>query len=221
MARSPRAPVAMVEMIAMFAGVVALALGAGALEAGAQTTTPGLLTTADLPSGYSQPNEARTFTTFSLPTTNPSTCTETPTPLVGITSAVLVTFAAPGAAPGVPGLSESVLTFPNATAARAAFGARVKNDKARWKCGAVGFVPVSQPTPIATINYRRATVSRVGTKAFATSGSTSTTTTDAPVTVTFVAGPYLVLVGFPARSLAPNPADEKTVLKAAQRRLSG
>ena len=29
------------------------------------------------------------------------------------------------------------------------------------------------------------------------------------------------LILFPARSLAPNPADEKTVLKAAQRHLSG
>jgi hypothetical protein len=188
--------------------------------AGAQTAPAGLLTTSDLPAGYTQPSAARTFTTFSLPTTNPSSCTETPTPVTGVTGAALVTFVPPGGSATMPGLSESVLTFPDAKTAKTAYAARVKNDKARWKCAAVGFVPVSQSTPIVTINYRRAPVGRVGSKSFATSGTTSTSTADAPVTVTFVSGPHLVLVGFPAGSLAPNPADEKAILKAAQRRLT-
>ena len=143
------------------------------MPAGAQTA-PGLLTTADLPAGFTQPSEARTFPSFSLATINPSSCTETPTQVAGITNAMLVTFAAPGASPSTPGaLSESVLTFPDPKAAKAGYDARVKNDKARWKCAAVGFVPVSQSTPIATINYRKATVPKVGSKSFATSGSTS------------------------------------------------
>jgi hypothetical protein len=205
--------------IAIIAGVVALALVVGAVPAGAQTATPGLLTTTDLPAGYAQPSEARTFVSFSLPTTNPASCTETPSSVAGITNAMLVTFGAPGASASTPGLSESVLTFPDAKAAKAAYAARVKNDKARWKCAAVGFVPVSQSTPIATINYRKAVVPKVGSKSFATSGSTVANAAGAPVTVTFVSGPYLVLVGFAAPPNAPSAADTKTILKAAQQRL--
>jgi len=203
-------------------GVVALALVSGAVAAGAQTATPGLLTPADLPSGYTQPSDARTFPTFSLATINPSSCTETPTPVAGITNAMLVTFAAPGASPSTPGaLSESVLTFPDAKAAKAAYDGRVKNDKARWKCAAVGFVPVSQSAPIATINYHKAKVSKVGNTSFATSGSTAAGATAVPITVTFVSGPYLVLVGFAAPPKGPSAADTKAILKAAQRRLTG
>jgi hypothetical protein len=202
-------------------GVAALALVIGAVPTGAQTTTPGLLTAADLPAGYTQPSEARTFISFSLPTTNPSSCTETPSSVPGITNAMLVTFGAPGASASTPGLSESVLTFPDAKAAKAAYAARVKNDKARWKCAAVGFVPVSQSTAIATINYRKANVPKVGSKSSATSGSTVANATGAPVTVTFVSGPYLVLVGFAAPPNAPSAADTKAILKAAQRRLTG
>jgi hypothetical protein len=225
MTRSRRAP------IAIFAGVVALALVTSAIAAGAQTatttpatapaTTPGLLTTADLPPGYTQPSEARTFIAFSLPATNASSCTETPLSVTGITTARLVTFVPPGGSATSPGLSEAVLAFPDAKAAKAAYAARVKNDKARWKCASVGFVPVSQSTPIATINYRKATVPKVGSKSFATSGSTVTGATAAPITVTFVSGPYLVLVGIAAPPNAPSAADTKAILKAAQRRLTG
>jgi hypothetical protein len=39
-------------------------------------------------------------------------------------------------------------------------------------------------------------------------------------TVTFVSGPYLVLVGFAAPPNAPSAADTKAILKSAQRRLT-
>jgi hypothetical protein len=231
MTRSRRA------LIACFAGVVALTLVTGSI-AGAQTptttptttaatipvttpaTTPGLLTTAELPAGYTQPGEARTFLAFSLPVTSPASCTETPVSVTGITSARLVTFVPPGGSATTTGLSEAVLVFPDAKAAKAAYAARVKNDKARWKCASVGFVPVSQSTPIATFLYEKATVPKVGSASFATSGTTMAGATAAPVTVTFVSGPYLVLVGFAAPPNAPSSSDMKAILKAAQRRLT-
>ena len=222
MPRSGRAP------FPICAGVVALALVAGSIGAGAQTPTttttsttgPGLLTTAELPAGYTQPSEARSFPTFNLPVTNPSSCTETPTLVAGITGATLVTFVPPGGSASSPGLSEAVLVFPDAKAAKATYAARVKNDKARWKCASVGFVPVSQSTPIATFQYRKEKVPKVGSASFATSGTTMAGAT-APVTVTFVSGPYLVLVGFAAPPNAPSASDMKAILKAAQQRLSG
>jgi hypothetical protein len=227
MTRSRRVP------IAIFAGVVALALVVGSIAAGAQTgtptptttttptTTPGLLTPAELPAGYTQPSEARSFIAFSLPVTSPSSCTETPLSVTGITNARLVTFVPPGGSPTSPGLSEAVLTFPDAKTAKAAYAARVKNDEARWKCASVGFVPVSQSTPIATFLYEKEKVPKVGSASFATSGSTMAGATDAPITVTFVSGPYLEMVGFAAPPNAPSTSEMKAILKAAQQRLSG
>jgi hypothetical protein len=213
MARSGRVHVVIV------ASVVALALAAGARAVGAETT-PGLLTTTDLPAGYTQPSDPRTFPSFSLATIDPSACTETPKTVAGLTSRTLVTFVPPGATGSTPGLSESVLTFPDAAAAKAAFDGRAKNDKARWKCGAVGFVPVGQTSSIATINDRKVKVPNVGSKSFATGGSTAAHATDVPVTVTSVSGQYLVLVGFAAPPNAPSKADIKSILATAQQQLT-
>ena len=212
--------------LAVTAAVVTVVLAAGAIAAGAQTTTttatttatgPGLLTVADLPAGYTQPSDARTFPTFNLPVTNPTSCTETPTLVSGISGAALVTFLPPSATTTTAGLSEAVLTFPDAKAAKAAYAARVKNDKARWKCASVGFVPVSQSAPIATFQYAKAKAPKVGSASFATTGSTTASGPTAPVTVTFVSGPYLVLVQFAA---SPSAADLKAILRAAQQHLT-
>jgi hypothetical protein len=44
--------------------------------------------------------------------------------------------------------------------------------------------------------------------------------TAAPITVTFVSGPYLVLVGFAAPPNAPSAGDMKAILQAAQKKLT-
>src|SRR5262249_49843393 len=146
----------------------------------AQAATPGLLSTGDLPAGYTQPSDARTFISFSLPSTNASSCTETPLSITGITSAMLVTFSPPGPSTSTPGLSAAVLVFPDAKSAKAADAAPVKNDKARWKCAHVGFVPVSQSTPIATFQYAKQKVPKVGRASFATSAGTVANATSPP-----------------------------------------
>jgi hypothetical protein len=206
--------------LAIAATAVTVVLATAAPAAASATATPGALSTADLPAGYAQPGSAQTFTTFSLPTTDAATCRETPAAVPGLAGATLVTFSPPNAPTTTAGLSESILWFANAKAAKAVYAARVANDQARWKCGAVGFVPPGQSAPIATINYTQAKVPKIGSGSFATSGTTGTSPTGAPVTATFVSGPYLVLVGFAAPPNAPNPADEKAILKAAQRRLT-
>jgi len=211
---------AFVGCVAFGFGLVTIAASsAGAASTPTSTTAaatpPGLLVVTDLPGTFVDAAPT-TDTTFSALVVDPKACTETPVPIAGLTGAQSVVFGRTGTATPVA-VSESVVSFPSARLARAAFAQQSKSAKAGVACGSVGFVPPGSTAPIS--NVAIAAVKSPLSKS--TSFATSASPTPATVTnfVTFVQGPSLVTVGATAGPDGLSAADLKTVVGHARQRL--
>ena len=186
------------------------------LPAAAATKTPGLLVVTDLP-GTFQDAAPTTDVAFNALVVDPKTCTETPKPIVGLSGAQSVVFGGAGTATPVV-VSENVVSFPQARAARVAFAMQSKSAKAAVTCRSVGFIPPGTTAAIGTVSIAKVKFAVTSDASFATSVNAAGTTVLTNF-VTFLHGPSLVTVGASAGPDGLSAADLKTIVGRARKRL--
>ena len=188
-----------------------------ALAAAAATNPPGLLVVTDLP-GTFQDAAPTTDVTFNALVVDPKTCTETPKPIVGLSGAQSVVFGRTGTGTPVV-VSESVVSFPQARVARAAFNVQSKSAKAGVTCRTVAFLPPGTTAPVGNVSITKVKSPVTGDVSFATSVNPSATTVVTNF-VTLLHGPYLVTVGASGGPDGLSTADLTTVVGNARKRLT-
>ena len=203
----------------MLCGIACVALGiGGTLPAAAVTKAPGLLGIEDLPGSFQQVAPPTTLPSFNTVVVDQKTCNETVRPIAGISGAVSVFFARTGVTTDRDTVSEYVLSFPDAKTAKVAFALEARSATAGAKCRMVGFVPPGTTTPVSIVNLAHIKFPKVGSASVAlgttpTGGLTLTT-------VTFLRGPYIVIVSTPGTPEAPSRQELQTIVTRAERQLS-
>ncbi len=196
--------------------VVAVTLGPAGIV-GAATKAPGLLATSDLPSGFLSVVPATTVPNPTVLVTDAATCSQTLQPVTGSVGGWLIQFTPGGAPNALPSVTELVLGYTSAAAARASFAKRSASHRARLKCGTVALRTAGSSTPTASVAYQTAKFRAVGRGHFAEQSQTTGTTT--PYTsVTFLSGTYVVGLTFSEGAQALSlGATEALAVRAAHR----
>jgi hypothetical protein len=217
--RSIRAVFAPIVAAVVVAAVVVavLVLGRGGL-AGAATKGPGLLAKSDLPSGFLSVVPATTVPDPTVLVTDAATCSQTLQPVTGSVGGWLIQFTPGGAPNALPSVTELVIGYHSAAAARASYAKRSASHTARLKCGTVALRTDASSAPTASVTYHSAKFRAVGRGHFAEQSETSGTTT--PYTsVTFLSGTYVVGLTFSDGSQAMSRGATETLAARAAHRL--
>jgi hypothetical protein len=200
------------------AGAALLAAWLGAITPGGAATTPGLLRAGDIPVAVQAAGAPTFSTTFDEPLTADGLCTETPTAISGLNSALTAQFSVDGTSTS-PSITESVLTLPSAGIAKILFAERVKNEAVRLKCKSVGSIPLFATAPDRTIQYKKLNLATVGSGLIADTSRTTPAGGAPPATVTFYSGRNVVFLEFPGGSLPLTTKQMQTVVTRAFQRL--
>ena len=204
-------------VLGVLVGLAGLVL-APAGPAAAVTRPPGLIATTDLPPTYTA-SPPTTSSTLSALIVDAAACTETPVPITGLTEVQSVVFSRSGATtPDI--VTETVVSFPKAKAARAAYAAQAKSAKAGEVCGNVGFVPPGATVPVSTVAIATVKAAPAGDASFA-SGAHATGTAVTTSYVTFRRGPYVVTVSASAGPDGVDVAALDRTVGVAEKRLKG
>lgn len=178
--------------VALAAVTVGVAAAPGtATAASAAPKEPAFLQASDLPGGLVLMAGPKPSTTVNQFVIDPAACTQSFEADPAATGGNVVQFAAP--ATGIGALSESIVAYPDAKAAKAAFQHHAATARAGEKCGSVDVLTPGSTTPAATIVYTKVKVPKVGGGAYGVSRGTGDPAT-AAVGVEFLSGTHLVVL---------------------------
>jgi hypothetical protein len=197
--------------MAIVLGVCMLAMSVPALGA---TAEPGLLQASDLPGAFEQDGDPIVETVVNQFAIDAQACTQTFEPDQIADGYTGVRFAIP--ATGDTALTEVVISYPDANAAKVSFKHRTATARAGVKCGSV---ENSAPgAPPSTVVYEKVKFPKIGGGSYATARGTGDRES-AAVAVEFVSGPFVVLVNTVGNTDGPSDKDLKTIARRAEQRV--
>jgi hypothetical protein len=169
----------------------ALVAAPGFAAASAAPKEPAFLQASDLPGGLTQMADPKPATTVNQFVIDPAACTQSFEADPAATGGSIVQFVVP--ATGTGALSESIVAYPDAKAAKAAFQHHAATARAGDTCGSVDVLTPGSTTPAATIVYTKVKVPKIGGGAYGVSRGTGDPAT-AAVGVELLSGTHLVVL---------------------------
>jgi hypothetical protein len=200
--------------------VAAVGIANGGAPAFAAVESPGLLRTGDLPGGVQQVGGVQTFPNLNSEVVDEKTCALRPRPFAGARSVNEVDFGPAGASAGQAFLTERVVSFSAQREARRSFARESASHAKGLRCGLIDFAPSDSSDRTLRFGVEKMQLSTIGQGSFA-ERTVPTNGVPATISVTFISGPYLVIIAARDSDGAPSTAVQLTAIaKRAQKRLT-
>jgi hypothetical protein len=188
-------------------------LAVGLLTApGFAATEPALLQASDLPGSYVPLGAPASSATVNRFLVDPVACTQTFEVDPTGTGSTLVQFNTPT---GAVGITESVISYPNAKSAKAALRHRAATARAGTKCGTVATVAPGSTTPISSITYRKVKVPKIAAGSYAVARGAGDPATDA-VAVEVLSGSHIILLNTYGNGAGPTEQQLPAIARKAE-----